>query len=218
MVNDKIHAAFADFDRIHQLIERAAARIIRTLDLPPWLEFDDLMQEGFLMACEAAHRWDPQRARFTTYLYLHLDFFLRRAIQRRLPARWERSFSDEDEDQLESEQDSLEEVEIQHTVHSLLGRLRDEAPLAFEVLTRFYGVGNQTARSLRTIERDLGLRRGEGEQWLREGLLRLRNMWMEDLAWQSPGEARERMEQGSMVSRGEGKIPRSRDGRCLLSL
>lgn len=184
MTNGKMHAAFADFDRIHQLIERAAARIIRTLDLPSWLEFDDLMQEGFLMACEAVHRWDPRRARFTTYLYPHLDFFLRRAIQRRLPARWEHPFSEKDEDHLESEQDSLEEVEIQHTVHSLLGRLREEAPLAFEVLTRFYGVGAQTARSLTAIERELGLRRGEGEQWLREGLLRLRQMWVEDLSLQ----------------------------------
>lgn len=181
MGNRKILAAFTDFDRIHQLIERAAARIIRTLDLPPWLEFDDLVQEGFLMACEAVDRWDPQRARFTTYLYMHMDFFLRRAIQRRLPARWEHPFSEMDEDLLECEENPLEEMEIQQTVHSLLGRLREEAPMAFEVLTRFYGIG-RTARPLRAIERTLGLGRGEGERWLREGLLRLQRMWLEDPA------------------------------------
>lgn len=180
MTDAKMHAAFADFDRVHQLIERAAARIVRTLDLPPWLEFEDLVQEGFLMACEAVHRWDPQRARFTTYLYLHLDFFLRRAIQRRLPAQFEHLLSEEDLESLEFNRDALQAVEIEHTIHSLLDRLRGEAPLAFEVLTRFYGVGHPNVRSLASIERELGLRRGEGEQWLREGLLRLRQMWMDE--------------------------------------
>ncbi|GBD09117.1 RNA polymerase sigma factor RpoS [Candidatus Thermoflexus japonica] len=180
MTGAKMHQAFADFHRVHQLVERAAARVIRTLDLPPWLEFDDLVQEGFLMVCEAVDRWDPGRARFTTYLYLHLDFFLRRAIQRQLPPQFEHRLPEEDLDGMESEDDSLHAAELRHTLGSMLGRLREESPLAFEVIAHFYGLEGRRMHSLPTIERRLGLRRGEGEQWLREGLSRLRRMWLEE--------------------------------------
>ncbi len=179
MAEKKMHAAFSDFDRIHQLIERAAARIARTLDLPCWMEYDDLVQEGFLIACEAVDRWDPDRARFTTYLYLHLDLFLRRAIQRRLPAQFEPLISEEDLERLESGEDFHESLEVEHTIRSMLGRLRAEAPRAHAVLIRFYGLEGYSPRPLSSIERDLGMRRGEGARWLEEGLSRLRQMWAE---------------------------------------
>ncbi len=181
MPDAKMNDAFADFHRIYQLIERAAARILCTLDLPSWLEFDDLIQEGFLMACEAVDRWDPQRARFTTYLYPRLDFFLRREIQRQLPARREHPLPEIDLDRLEAEEDPLHALELHHTLHSLLARLSSEAPLAYKVLIQFFGLEGYRAHPLSVIERRLGLRRGEGEQLLREGLIRLRQMWHEEL-------------------------------------
>ncbi len=189
MPSAKMHQAFVDFQRIHQLVERAAARVIRTLDLPSWLEFDDLVQEGFLMACEAVDRWDPERARFTTYLYLHLDFFLRRAIQRQLPARFEHRLSEEDTDHLEAEDDSLHAMELHHVLYSMLSRLREELPLAFEVIAHFYGLEGRRMHPLPVIERRLGLQRGEGERWLQEGLSRLRQMWQEEDLTTSPGGA-----------------------------
>ena len=180
MTRAKMRQAFADFDRIHQLVGRAAARVIRTLDLPPWLEWEDVLQEGFRMACEAVDRWDPRRARFTTYLYRHLDFFLRREIQRQLPARLERGLSDERLDDLEAEEDALHDVELRHTLDALLSRLRAESPLAFEVIACFYGLEGRRMHPLPVIERQLGLPRGEGERWLQEGLSRLRQMWGEE--------------------------------------
>ncbi len=181
MAGDKMHAAFSDFDRIHQLIERAAARIARTLDLPSWMDFDDLVQEGFLIACEAVDRWDPQRARFTTYLYLHLDLFLRRAIQRRLPTQFEPLISEEDLERWESGEDLQESLEVEQAIRSVLGRLRAEAPRAYAVLIRFYGLEGYSPKPLSSIERDLGMRRGEGARCLAEGLSRLRQMWVEHL-------------------------------------
>ncbi|MCS6964625.1 sigma factor [Thermoflexus sp.] len=181
MTHTKMHAAFVDFHRIHQLIEQAAARIVRTLDLPPWLEFEDLVQEGFRMACEAVGRWDPERARFTTYLYLHLAFFLRREIQRQLPSQYEHPLSEEEVEGLEGEEDPLHGVELHYTLSALLGRLREESPRAFEVIVQFYGLEGRRRQSLASIERRLGLRRGEGEQWLKEGLSRLRQLWREEV-------------------------------------
>lgn len=187
MTRTKMRQAFADFDRIHRLVERAAARVFRTLDLPPWLEWEDVVQEGFRMACEAVDRWDPRRARFTTYLYRHLDFFLRREIQRQLPARRECPLSDEHLDELEAEEEALDDVELRCWLSALLSRLRAESPLAFEVIACFYGLEGRQSLPLPAIERQLGLPRGEGERWLQEGLSRLRQMWQEEEGSAPPG-------------------------------
>lgn len=175
----KMDAAFADFDRVRCLVERAAARVYGTLDLPPWIEFDDLIQEGFLMACEAVDRWNPQRARFTTYLYPHLDFFLRRGVQRQLPASFEHPLPDEEFEGPVPEVDSIHAIDLQLTLHAMLVRLKEEAPFAWEVLTHFFGLEGRNPKSLPAIERILRLGRGEGKRWLQEGLIRLRQMWRE---------------------------------------
>lgn len=183
MSDKKMQEAFADFERIHQLAKRAAARIARTLDLPPWLEFEDLVQEGLRIACEAVNRWDPNRVRFSTYLFLHLDTFLRRAVQRQLPTRFECPLSEKDLDLLECKEDSFHNLELDDTVHTLMIRLKEEAPIAFEVIIRFFGLEGQQMQSLSSIERHMRLRRGEGKQLLNEGLSRLRQILQEELGY-----------------------------------
>jgi hypothetical protein len=178
MSRDRMAQAFADFDRIQQLVERAATRLLRVLDLPSWLDPEDVMQEGFRIVCEAVERWDPERARFTTYLYLHLDLFLRRAILRRLRGHAECPLWEEEEES----GDGIHEVEAREELEALqhaLQRLKEEMPLAFAVVVRYFGLEGHAPSAIPMIERRLGLTRGEGQGWLQKGLDRLRSLLQE---------------------------------------
>jgi len=171
--------AFADFDRIQQLVERATIRLLRVLDLPSWLDPEDVMQEGFRIVCEAVERWDPQRARFTTYLYLHLDLFLRRAILRRLRGHVECPLWEEEEEPGDGIHELVEAREELEELQRALQRLKEEQPMAFAVVVRYFGLEGHAPCALRIIERRLGLTRGEGERWLQEGLSYLRALLQE---------------------------------------
>ncbi|MER3401047.1 MAG: hypothetical protein C4313_07960, partial [Thermoflexus sp.] len=82
---EKMREAFGEFERVYGLVAQAAARVVRTVELPGWMEFEDVVQEGLRMACEAVGRWDPGRGRFTTYLYSRFGLYLRKVVWRGLP-------------------------------------------------------------------------------------------------------------------------------------
>ena len=77
---EKMREAFGEFERVYGLVAQAAARVVRTVELPGWMEFEDVVQEGLRMACEAVGRWDPGRGRFTTYLYSRFGLYLRKVV------------------------------------------------------------------------------------------------------------------------------------------
>jgi hypothetical protein len=176
MSRDRMAQAFADFNRVQQLVERAAIRLLRVMELPPWLDPEDVMQEGFRIVCEAVERWDPQRARFTTYLYPHLDLFLRQAILRRLRGHLECPLWEEEEESGNGIHETVEALEELEALRHALRCLKEEMPLAFAVMVRYFGLEGHAPSAITTIERRLGLAHGEGKRWLQKGLDHLR--WM----------------------------------------